>query len=123
MIVDGGTEGLFVIVDGEVEVSRDGKVVARLPAGSHFGEMALLNQRPRSATVRAAGECRLLHLSREAFYSVVQRNPVVGVKFLWRLAQTLGLRLDEAFETPQELEQLKRQTLTHGSFTSPFPPR
>lgn len=118
-----GTEGLFVIVDGEVEVSRDGKVVARLPSGSHFGEMALLNQRPRSATVRAAGECRLLHLSREAFYSVVQRNPVVGVKFLWRLAQTLGLRLDEAFETPQELEQLKRQTLTHGSFTSPFPPR
>ena len=78
-----------VVVDDPslVEVSRDGKVVARLPSGSHFGEMALLNQRPRSATVRAAGECRLLHLSREAFYSVVQRNPVVGVKFLWRLAQ------------------------------------
>ena len=33
-------------------------------------------------------------------------DPVVGVKFLWRLAQTLGLRLDEAFETPQQLEQL-----------------
>ncbi|MCA9614044.1 MAG: hypothetical protein KC586_14915, partial [Myxococcales bacterium] len=59
-----------------------------------------------------------------SFYAVVQRNPVVGVKFLWRLAQTLGLRLDEAFETPQQLEQLKRQTLTDGSFSSPFvPPR
>ena len=84
--------------------------------------MALLNQRPRSATVRASGDCRLLHLSRDAFYSVVQRDPIVGVKFLWRLAQTLGLRLDEAFETPQQLEQRKRQTLVYGSFASPFRP-
>ncbi|MBX3250690.1 MAG: cyclic nucleotide-binding domain-containing protein [Myxococcales bacterium] len=119
-----GTEGLYVIVEGEVEVLRDGARVALLPAGAHFGEMALLNQRPRSATVRASTDCRLLHLPRDAFYAVVQRSPVVGVKFLWRLAQTLGVRLDDAYDTPsQAAEAVKRQTLIYGVYPSPFHPR
>ncbi|MEM1418331.1 MAG: cyclic nucleotide-binding domain-containing protein, partial [Myxococcota bacterium] len=110
---------LFVIVEGEVDVERDGVHVATLEAGAHFGEMALLNQRPRSATVRARGTCRLLRLPRQAFHAVVQQNHVVGVKVLWRLAQTLSVRLDEAFETPRQRE-IARTTLNFGLYPSPF---
>ncbi|MEO0323625.1 MAG: cyclic nucleotide-binding domain-containing protein [Myxococcota bacterium] len=121
IIVEQGdvTDGVFVIVEGEVEVLRDGKKLASLGAGAHFGEMALLNQRPRSATVRARGHCRILQLPREAFHRVVQHDHVVGVKVLWRLAQTLSLRLDEAYETPRQREQA-HTTLNFGLYPSPF---
>ncbi|MEM9068713.1 MAG: Stp1/IreP family PP2C-type Ser/Thr phosphatase [Myxococcota bacterium] len=123
-ILDQGAEGqgLYILVAGEVEVVRDGKVIATLPAGSHFGEMALLNQRPRNATARAMTDCRLLHLSRDGFYQLVQHDHVIGIKFLWRLAQTLSMRLDEAYETPQESEAT-RKTMRFGLFPSPFAPK
>ena len=49
----------------------------------------------------------------------MQHDHVVGVKVLWRLAQTLSIRLDEAYETPREREQA-RTTLNFGLYPSPF---
>ena len=111
--------GLYVIAQGQVTIERDGQPIATLPAGAHFGEMALLTSQPRNATVRAATDCRVLQLSRDGFYGVVQQDNVMGIKFLWRLAQTLSLRLDEAYTTPQERER-ERATLRFGLFPSPF---
>ena len=113
------SESLYIVVHGEVYVQRDGERIAELPAGAHFGEMALLNQRPRSATVVAAKDTSLLRLTRDAFYQVVQQDHVVGVKFLWKLAQTLSLRLEDTFDTPEEIDTA-RKTLAFGLFPSPF---
>ncbi len=113
------TDGLFVLVEGTAVVNRDGQEIARLEAGAHFGEMALLNQKARSASVLAQTDCRLLRLSRDAFCNAVQQNSIIGVKFLWRLAQTLSLRLDEAFQTPKEIQ---KTTMRFGLFPSPFQP-
>ncbi len=113
------SESLYIVLEGRVRVCRDGEEINQLAAGSHFGEMALLNQRPRSATVEAMEDTTLLHLSRSGFYSLVQEDHVVGVKFLWKLAQTLSLRLEEAFETPEEVETT-RKTLSFGLYPSPF---
>jgi len=119
------SQGLYVIISGTVEVVREGESIAVLKAGDHFGEMALLNQRPRSATVCAKTPTRMLHLSREKFFDVVQQDHVIGIKFLWRLAQTLSLRLEDAFELkPEESKRIRamadRTTLTFGRFPSPF---
>lgn len=113
------SDGLFILVSGEARVSRDGREIATLSAGAHFGEMALLNQRPRSATLTAGLGCRVLHLSRAAFYGLVQQDTVIGVKFLWKLAQTLSLRLDDVYTTPEEIAHA-RTTLSFGLFPSPF---
>ncbi|MBO6933488.1 MAG: cyclic nucleotide-binding domain-containing protein [Deltaproteobacteria bacterium] len=113
------SEGLYIVSTGKVRVHRGDVEIAVLGEGAHFGEMALLNQRPRAATVTVLSDARLLYLSRQAFYAVVQADTVVGVKFLWKLAQTLSLRLDEAYETPEQFLQ-KRETLTFGLFPSPF---
>ena len=111
------TDGLFVLVEGTAVVHRDGKQIAELAAGSHFGDMALLNQRPRSASVVARSDVRLLRLGRDAFCNLVQQNSILGVKFLWRLAQTLSMRLDDAYQTPKEVQ---KSTLRFGLFPSPF---
>lgn len=95
------TETLYVIVEGGVRVQRDGQTIADLAGGSHFGEMALLNQRPRTATVIARLQSRLLVLDRSAFFSLVQQEPTIASKFLWKLAQTLSLRLDDVYLVPE----------------------
>ena len=113
------SEGLYIVATGEVRVHRGDVEIAVLGEGAHFGEMALLNQRPRAATVTVLADACLLYLSREAFYAVVRADTVIGVKFLWKLAQTLSLRLDEAYETPEQFLR-QRETLTFGLFPSPF---
>lgn len=115
-------ETLFVIVHGAVSVSRNGAELAVLRAGNHFGEMALLSRRPRSATVHTLEASRLLMLERDRFYELMQGDPVLSAKFLWRLAQTLSLRLDDVY-VQQEREsenEAKRVTQRYGLFPSPF---
>lgn len=89
------SDGLYVVMAGGLEVSRGGTQVAKLSKGDHFGEMALLNQRPRSATVTTTEPSRLLVMGRDAFNDCLKRDATLGVKFLWTFAQTLSLRLDE----------------------------
>jgi hypothetical protein len=57
----------FAIADGDLDVSVDGRVVSRLGAGDSFGEIALLRQVPRTATVRALRDADLLALDRDDF--------------------------------------------------------
>jgi CRP-like cAMP-binding protein len=90
------SDSLYVIASGAVRVERGGEAIAELGPGSHFGEMALLTNRPRSATVRALKNTRLLALSRPAVTTLFARRPAIGMKFLWTLAQVQSIRLDEA---------------------------
>ena len=57
--------------EGEVDVVVDGAVVSRLAPGDGFGELALLRDAPRAATVVARGPVRLLALDRDAFLSAI----------------------------------------------------
>jgi serine/threonine protein phosphatase PrpC len=116
------SETLFVLVDGKMIVERGTLPVASLGAGTHFGEMALLSQRPRSATVRAETKCRLLALDRPQFYQLLQQDSVLATKFLWRLAQTLSLRLDDfyLFHEAAKAATGNAETMRLGLYPSPF---
>lgn len=115
------SETLFILVDGAVEVMRNGTKLAELGAGSHFGEMALLSQRPRSATVRAIAPSRLLALDRQSFYGLLQQDPTLAGKFLWKLAQTLSLRLDDFYLFHEQVVGApNKSTVRFGLYPSPF---
>jgi serine/threonine protein phosphatase PrpC len=105
---------LFVITEGSVSVRREGADIASLGPGAHFGEMALLNQKPRSATVIAERPTTLLRLSREDFHALLAHEPAIASKFLWKFAQTLSLRLDDAY-LARDL-RMGRRTVGVGEF-------
>jgi serine/threonine protein phosphatase PrpC len=113
------TDSMFVIVEGDVQIERHGKVVATLTRGAQVGEMGLLNQRPRSATVTVTSPAQVLVLERSAFNEVLREDTGLAAKMLYKLAQILSLRLDENFHPP---DQAERKTLELGVL-SPFRPR
>lgn len=69
-------DAFYIIVDGEVRVTtqeqgQEEKEVARLYSSSYFGEIALLTDRPRAATVRAVGTCKCVKMDRDRFNRVM----------------------------------------------------
>jgi CRP-like cAMP-binding protein len=77
----------FVIVDGEVEVTTSGKRVATRTGGEFFGEIALLEETPRTATVTAKTPLRFFVLTRKDFRHLVNENRNVERKVLRALAR------------------------------------
>jgi len=79
----------FVIVQGEVEVTRKGKPVKRSGGDEFYGEIALLEDIPRTATVKAKTPVRLFVLSSRDFRRLVQSSPSVESKVMRSLARRL----------------------------------
>jgi ATP-binding cassette subfamily B protein len=73
---------LYIIAHGTVEVIREDskQLLAKLCDGDYFGEMALLSDEPRNATVRAVGPCVCLSLQRDQFLKLLKREPVLRKK-------------------------------------------
>ena len=81
--------GLFVIVEGSADVSIGGKKKASVGPGEFFGEIALLDGGPRTATVTATSDVRLLGLTEWVFRGLMQEHPSIGVKTLQAMAGRL----------------------------------
>ena len=87
---DPGAE-FFVVVKGSATVTRDGRKVATIGPGSFFGELALLDQGPRAATVTADADMQLLVLSSRAFSAILYDMPSVSRGILRGMAERLRL--------------------------------
>ncbi|NLA34443.1 MAG: cyclic nucleotide-binding domain-containing protein [Actinobacteria bacterium] len=80
----------IVLVDGEVVVTRDGEEIVRLGAGAHFGELALLVDHPRNATVTALTPLTLQVIDRRGFSSILDNSPHLTKNLLISLARRLS---------------------------------
>lgn len=92
---------LLVILSGEVRITQRADVsgeetLSVLKKGDFFGEMALLEDLPRSATAIAHIDTFLMEISRERFLHFLEKDPASGVKILVVLARSLSARLREA---------------------------
>lgn len=85
---DRGRE-FFLILDGTASVRRGSRKVASLGPGQYFGELALLDRGPRSATVIADTDMDLLVLEQRAFGGELQAIPGLALKLLVATAQRL----------------------------------
>ena len=86
--------GLYAIISGNVEAvkslgTEQERTVNRLGSGEVFGEMALLGEWPRTATVRAVDDVECLGIDRWVFLTQLERHPQMGIKLLQILAQKL----------------------------------
>lgn len=86
-------DAMYLIVEGRCALNQGNKVIAELGSGSHFGEMALLSDDPRSVTVVAAERTKLIRISRDDFQETLRLRPATGVKLLSALGKELSRRL------------------------------
>jgi HEAT repeat protein len=88
---DTGTD-LYLVLSGKVDVTRKGETVAELGAGEAFGEMAVLDEAPRSASATAAEDCELLRIGSEEFYEILHEQAEIAEGVI----RVLTARLREA---------------------------
>lgn len=88
VLVDQGDIGreAFVILEGSAVVKRNGRRIATLGPGDHFGELALLDHGPRTATVEAETPMRVFVLASRKFTSVIDDVPTLAHKLMAALA-------------------------------------
>jgi CRP-like cAMP-binding protein len=91
IIVTQGTPGqaFYLITSGRVAIERDGSPLGAFGAGDFFGEMSLLDNAPRSATIRAIDETHCLMLSSWDFKSLLERMPEIAIRLLEVLSRRL----------------------------------
>jgi serine/threonine protein phosphatase PrpC len=95
LIIKEGTGGeeMFILLDGEVRLHKEDTFITTLKRGDHFGEMALVDRAPRSASATAQGNVRILTLRRSDFYAIIRNESKLSVKLLWSFVQVLTQRL------------------------------
>jgi CRP-like cAMP-binding protein len=76
----------FLILEGEVDVVRDGRNVARLTDGDFVGEMALLDDAPRNADVTAVTATRVFAFGRPGLAAALKTEPMIGISLLKAMA-------------------------------------
>ena len=89
---DPGSDCMFAVVEGAVDIELGGVVLERLVPITVFGEMALLDQRPRSASARAAVDCSLAVIDKKRFLRLVELTP----QFALHMMQLISERLRRA---------------------------
>lgn len=87
-------DAMFVVRTGEVTIERGGRVMETLSGGGVFGEMALIDGSPRSATVRAKTDCEVAPINEKTFLFLVHETPFFAIAVMRTLADRLR-RMDE----------------------------
>ena len=108
---------MYVLLTGEVEVIKGNEVLASLTRGVNLGEMAMIDNAPRSASVRAKTNSHVLIMRREEFFGIIRGEPVIGTKLLWSLVQVLSGRLrDTNAALEGARKELNTEPVDSGSF-------
>lgn len=72
-------DGMYIILVGNVEIIKKGKVIGTLKQNDFFGEMAILSDVPRNATVKAKTQVVLLKMTRESFLELMENEPKMAM--------------------------------------------
>ena len=80
----------FVLLEGDADVTKDGQSINKLGAGDFFGEIALVSDTPRTATVTATSPVRALVITDRSFRHLLDESPEIQRKVLVALAERLA---------------------------------
>jgi len=82
-------EMMYIVVEGEVEIQYNGRVLQTVGPQDVFGEMALIDDRPRSARAIAKSDCRLAGINKDRFLVLVEKNPDFALEVMQIMAERL----------------------------------
>ena len=104
--------GMYIIVNGSVEIVEEDekagkRTLAKLSDGSFFGDMALLDEDPRSASAIALVDSDIMGFFRPDFLDLIYRKPKLGIKVLLALARVIGERLRHTNELLVKIQERK----------------
>jgi len=123
--------GMYIVKDGEVSIVIQGKdgnerELALFGDGDFFGELALLDESPRSANAVCKTECTLIGFFRPDLFELIEKNTTLGIKIVLKLAEIVAQRLrhtdKELSKVKSQLERLQAQEErdSHGSEKDPI---
>ena len=102
-------ETMYVILSGRVEVikNRKGRItkLAILEEGDFFGEMSLFDNKPRSATVKAIGDVRLLEIGKNKLLKSIMADPALAFKMLEKMGSRIRRQDDRIMDCLDELKE------------------
>jgi CRP/FNR family transcriptional regulator, cyclic AMP receptor protein len=121
--------GMYIIQEGEVSISISGKEdgdreLAVLTDGDFFGELALIDESPRSANARCKTDCILIGFFRPDLFELIEKKNQLGIKIIFKLAEIVSQRLrttdKELSKARNQLEQLQAEweKAFHGQKTN-----
>jgi len=109
--------GMYIIITGRVEIVDDSDEQSRrlaiLDEGAFFGDLALLDESPRSASALALESCEIIGFFRPDLLDMLQRKPKLGIKILFNLAKVVGERLRQTNAQLTELQE-KLKAMQNG---------
>ncbi|MFZ5468425.1 MAG: cyclic nucleotide-binding domain-containing protein [Myxococcota bacterium] len=82
-------DALYLVLEGKVRVHKQDRVIAELGERECFGEMAILDAAPRSATVTAVNDTNLLKIDREDFQEIMSEKPEIAMGIIKVLTRRL----------------------------------
>jgi serine/threonine protein phosphatase PrpC len=107
---------LFVVLTGKVRIHTGDVVLTHLGHGQHFGEMALIDKSPRSASVTADEPTKLLVLRRRDFFEIIRKDHGIAVKLLWNFLGELTERLRQTSQALGRQRETEVADLTDEMF-------
>jgi len=97
---------MYIIVEGRVRVDRGGRTFTYLQAGDVFGEMASLNSEPRSASIIAVEDTRLLRLDQAPLFDLLNRQPIVAQGIVRNIGQRLQASMHDMVDDYLYIQQV-----------------
>ena len=96
VIFEEGQSGdlMFAVIEGEVEINRQNRVLETIPAGGVFGEMALVDHKPRAAAAVMRTDGRVAAITARRFQVLVSQNPYFALQMLQLMAERVRHNLE-----------------------------
>lgn len=106
---------MYIIISGKVKIIKEKDTVetilATLEEGEFFGEMSLFDNNPRSATVKAIGNVKLLEINQKNFLKKISKDPSLAFRILEKMSQRIRIMDEKILNQVLEMKNIAKDSL------------
>jgi CRP/FNR family transcriptional regulator, cyclic AMP receptor protein len=112
-------EVMYAVIEGEVDLKVNDKVIYTVGAGEVLGEMALIDKKPRSATAVAKTPCKLVIIDEKRFTFLIQQTPMFVTQIMKVMADRLRMKNDEVGSDEEKGNEVNGSAKNNGASRQP----